>query len=99
MKLAERSETLPVRLRVYYLRNGCVRTPQPSRLLEGHQTYKKGWEVRLVLEDVAEVTDARRLLQRAGFGPGRPYCKGAKWIQPVYGRDAVERFAGLGILR
>lgn len=83
---------LPGRLTFYFARNGYLRGQSNDRLEEGHEAYKKGWEVRLVLHDTNEVEEARRLIERAGMRPGRVFQKHQCWIQPIYGRDAVMRF-------
>lgn len=67
--------------------------PDPERLEEeGHQKYKKGYELRFTARTQTELKKVRGLLARAGYRPGNPYGKGQQWIQPVYGREAVERF-------
>lgn len=83
---------LPGRLAYYFARNGYVRGRSHDRLDEGHATYKKGWEVRLVLYSSSEVDEARRLIERAGMRPGRVFQKHQCWIQPIYGQEAVMRF-------
>ncbi|MGL4553612.1 MAG: hypothetical protein ACRC33_20815 [Gemmataceae bacterium] len=86
------------RLAVIFRRNGYVRRQSADRLAaEGHQGYKKGDEVRLVAESVAELRAIRRGLLAAGFAPGRPFLKGNRWRQPIYGRVAVARFLSLVI--
>ncbi|MBL8859707.1 MAG: hypothetical protein JNL28_14470 [Planctomycetes bacterium] len=89
---ARNAELLPRRLVQLFARNGYTRGPSFARVDEGHQFYKKGWEVRLVLRDRTELDEARRLLERAGLRPGKVFQKHQSWIQPVYGRTAVERF-------
>ena len=83
------------RLASFYRRNSCLRVPDSARLAEGHRVYKKGCELRLILEDARELAEARRLLAAAGFRPGRPYRKGPRWVQPLYGHEAVARFVDL----
>ncbi|MDZ4771651.1 MAG: hypothetical protein SGI72_00815 [Planctomycetota bacterium] len=83
---------LPERLAFYFGRNGYLRAPRDDRREDGHQVYKKGWEVRLVLHDVVELVEAQRLIERAGMRPGKPFHKRLCWIQPIYGREAVMRF-------
>ncbi|MBI5851031.1 MAG: hypothetical protein HZB39_08375 [Planctomycetes bacterium] len=83
---------LPARLFEFFMRCSCVRQPKGERRTDEPATYKKGWEVRLVLDDLDELTEARRLLARMRLRPGRPYRKGRKWVQPIYGRRAVEAF-------
>jgi hypothetical protein len=81
------------RLSAFFRRNGYVRFQNARRLkAEGYRVYKKGDEVRLVVETSAELKTIRRLLQQAGFKPGRPFTKSRKRVQPVYGREAVARF-------
>lgn len=81
----------------YFLRNGNIRTPSPERLREGHWRYKKGWEVRLVLESWIELRQARRVLAAVGLRAGRAYRKGSRWVQPVYGRAAADLFRGSAV--
>src|SRR5437773_10658576 len=79
-----------------FKRNGYVRRQSPERLSkEGHLLYKKGDEVRLIAESQSELQTIRGLLKRAGFEPGRPFAKGRKLAQPLYGRGAVRRFLKL----
>ncbi len=74
-------------------RNGYFRLPNSARReREGHQVYKKGYEVRLVAGSKSELRQIRSLLRRAGFSVAKPYAKAQQWVQPVYGRQAVERF-------
>jgi hypothetical protein len=74
----------------YFQRNGYVRYQNSRRLSrEGYGSYKKGDEVRLCARSTEELADIRRLLELAGFRPGRPFMKNRQHCQPVYGRDAV----------
>ncbi len=84
---------LPPRLFEFFMRCSSVRQPKAERRAEEPSTYKKGWELRLVLEDLDELEEARRLLSRIRLKPGRPYRKGRKWVLPIYGREAVAAFA------
>jgi hypothetical protein len=80
----------------FFHRNGYVRRQNEQRLgEEGWEVYKKGDEVRLVASSEAELAVVRRLLERAGFRPGRPFVKGRQFRQPVYGKQAVQRFLEL----
>jgi len=84
------------KLAKFFHRNGYVRWQDADRLgEEGHQAYKKGDEVRLVADSRKELAEIRRLLKNAGFKPGRPFPKGRQFRQPLYGRDAVDRFLEL----
>ena len=71
-------------------RNSCLRRPSSLRRKEGAEAYKKGWELRIVLETSAELTQLRRLLRSAGHPQAKAYRKRQKWVQPVYGRVAVK---------
>ncbi len=83
------------RLAALFHRNGYVRWPNPDRQASTPRTYKKGYEVRLVAESLAELREIRRLLRAAGFKPGRPFAKARQWRQPLYGRLEVGRFLKL----
>lgn len=80
----------------FYARNGYTRRQNKERFAkEGSLHYRKGDEVRLVAESRAELKQIRSLLQQAGFKVGRPFEKGTKYCQPVYGKEAVARFLEL----
>jgi hypothetical protein len=75
-----------------FLRNGYVRSPSETRRDREGREYKKGYEVRLVLNTREELAQARRLLAQAGLRAGRPFAKHRRIVQPIYGREALERF-------
>lgn len=83
------------RLSAYFHRNGYVRRADPVRQAEMGQLYKKGAEVRLVAASTAELAEIRRLLKQAGFKRARPFAKGRRSLQPVYGVAEVARFLSL----
>lgn len=78
----------------YFLqRNSCLRRPSSQRRKEGAEAYKKGWELRIVVDSSSELAQVRRLLRTAGLTPAKAYRKRQKWVQPVYGREAVTRLS------
>lgn len=80
----------------FFERNGYARWQAQDRVeKEGWGRYKKGDEIRLVANSEAELAVIRRLLRTAGFRPGRPFAKARQFRQPLYGRQAVERFFAL----
>ena len=98
MTATQNRKTAPrvlARLASFYRRNSCLRVPDTVRLAEGYRAYEKGCELRLILEDAGELAEVQRLLATAGFRPGRPYRKGPRWVQPLYGHEAVARFVDL----
>ena len=76
----------------FFQRNGCIRLVDEKRKKELGQKYKKGYEVRLVASSKEELGHMRQLLQLSGFKPGKPYQKHLQFIQPVYGKLAVDWF-------
>ena len=72
-----------------FRRGGYVRWPVPVGPRAGG--YGQGYEARLIASSPAELEAIRVLLAAAGFALARPFAKGRRWRQPVYGRDAVER--------
>ncbi|MCL6504661.1 MAG: hypothetical protein K6T86_18425 [Pirellulales bacterium] len=75
---------------------GYLRRQNKRRMAkEGTNQYKKGEEVRLIADTRSELAEIRKLLVQAGFKPGKPFRKGAKYCQPVYGKEAVGRFLTL----
>jgi hypothetical protein len=81
------------RLMGLFQRNGCVRVPRDERRLELGRRYKKGWEVRLTLRSQEELEEARNLLAEAGLKAGRPFAKFRLYVQPIYGKVAVDFFS------
>ena len=80
----------------WFRSSGYVRRQDPQRLAEkGYMGYKKGDEVRLVADSLAQLRLLRRLLRQAGFNPGRPFVHSNQWRQPLYGRHNVTRFLAL----
>ncbi len=79
-------------LLAFFQRNGCVRVVDEKRRQELGQKYKKGYEVRLVANSKEELGLIRHLLQQSGFKPGKPYQKNDQFVQPVYGKSAVDWF-------
>ena len=79
-------------------KNGCVRLVDEKRRKELGQKYKKGYEVRLVASSEEELENIRQLLQQSGFNLGKPYMKRlhykrrVKFVQPIYGKVAVDWF-------
>lgn len=69
---------------------GYLRMPDSDRSGDAH--YKKGWEVRLIGDDEDAIAYLREHLKKAGLTPGKPFQKHKRFIQPVYGRAAVESF-------
>lgn len=88
-KARKAAETI---LALYFAEAGYVRTPNPVRLSEGSQIYRKGWEVRLVVDTPEELDEVRNALELVGFRLARPFLKAGRHVQPVYGADAVDWF-------
>lgn len=80
----------------FFLRNGYVRRHNSARYAAvGYMKYKKGYEVRLVANDDAELARILLLLKDSGFKPGRPFRSdktGGQYRVPIYGREQVARF-------
>ncbi len=76
----------------FYSRNGYMRVPDETRRKKESRTYKMGYEIRLVAQTKRELVLIRRLLRSAGLKPGKPYGKSNQWCQPIYGKQAMERF-------
>jgi len=89
----KRKEKAQLALRDLFEERGFVRTADlEKRRRETAVKYKKGYEVRLTADSEDELSRIRRLLETAGFKPGKPFRKHSRWIQPVYGRSVVEWF-------
>ena len=71
-------------------RNSYFRQPNVERRQIEKAAYKKGWELRLVLNNEDEVALADQLIRQSGLRPGRPFGKWGRWVIPMYGRRMVE---------
>ncbi len=92
-KEPDSTETRPeAELVALFQRNGYMRVPNPDRREEDPDNYKKGYEIRWVVATRRETAAIRRLLRRVGIKGGKPFLKNRKWVQPVYGKKALERF-------
>jgi hypothetical protein len=76
----------------YFMQNGCCREPNSDRFVEGSSGYRKGWEVRIVVDTLRELEEVRSLLRRVGIEPPASYAKRRQFVQPIYGRAAFEKF-------
>lgn len=79
----------------WFERCGYFRRCDPKRRAREGAAYKKGYEIRFVLDSEQAVQTVRQLLAAAGLTPGSPYRKSRRIILPVYGRKAVEWMTGL----
>ena len=91
--MGKQSKVVVRQLAEFFHRNGHVRRQNAKRYRkEGHRQYKKGDEIRLTANTKTELRTIRRLLKQAGFKPGRPHVHYNQYRQPLYGREAVDRF-------
>ncbi len=71
--------------------SGYIRRPAEDRNGDS-ATYKKGSEVRLVLESRTAARSAARLARAVGLRPGKVYPKHTRIVVPLYGEDSVTWF-------
>lgn len=76
-----------------FQRNGYMRVPNIERRDEDKQSYKKGYEIRIVVRTQRELVSVRQLLRQLELKAGKPFMKANQWVQPIYGKAALERFS------
>ena len=76
----------------FYRRNGYMRVPNETLREDAPREYKKGYEIRLIARSQRELTAMRRLIRQVDLRPGKPFPKHNQWVQPIYGRDAMDLF-------
>ncbi len=81
------AETLT--LAEYVRANSYARVPSTDRQDEGWTTYKKGYEMRIVVKTQDDLKKLRRLLVEADIQPGKAFRKAKQWVVPVYGKAQV----------
>ncbi|HRQ37948.1 MAG TPA: hypothetical protein PLD25_08540 [Chloroflexota bacterium] len=91
--LVHTGQSAEVLLAWYFQRNGYVRVVNEERRQQLGQMYKKGYEVRLVVNNEKELAHIRHLLEQIGFKAGKPFQKHCRIVQPVYGKRSVEWFS------
>ncbi|MEA3266752.1 MAG: hypothetical protein U9P42_07405, partial [Candidatus Fermentibacteria bacterium] len=78
-----------------FYHRGYIREPNKTRKRKEGRSYKKGYEIRFVACSDDELAEIRQHLQEEGFELARPYNKGTKRVQPVYGKKSMERFKAI----
>ncbi|TVS20727.1 MAG: hypothetical protein EA424_02505 [Planctomycetaceae bacterium] len=76
----------------FYRRNGYMRVPNETLREDAPREYKKGYEIRLIARSQRELMAMRRLIRQVDLRPGKPFSKHNQWVQPIYGRDAMDLF-------
>jgi len=83
-------------LKKIFLRNGYVRVKDEDKLkANGSQNYKKGYEIRFVPKDDAELELLQTAIATLGFYVGRTFEKHGHVIQPLYGKTITLEFQEL----
>jgi hypothetical protein len=83
-------------LKKVFLRNGYIRIKDSSRIEESKtQKYKKGFEVRFVAKDEAELALIRAAISDLGLYVAKSFVKGKQIIQPIYGEEMTRKFEKL----
>lgn len=79
----------------FFRRNGYFRIPDKKLHVKLGEDYKRGYEVRLVANDRKELKEINSLLTETGFKTGKPFKKNNKYVQPVYGKESVQKFKSI----
>jgi hypothetical protein len=70
-----------------FQRNGYVRVQDPVKLKEfGHEKYKKGYEIRFMPKDNAELKLLQKAIASLGFYVSKTFLKHKRIVQPLYGK-------------
>ncbi|TAH53519.1 MAG: hypothetical protein EYC68_03205 [Chloroflexota bacterium] len=75
--------------------NSYARVPDETRQEEGWGSYKKGYELRIVVKTQDDLKRVRKLLKDVHIKPGKAYRKAQQWVQPIYGKQAVHQLTAL----
>lgn len=91
MKTSSNLNSAVSTLKAHFNDRAYLRVPNPDRMDEGHEAYKKGFELRFVMDKRKDLTSVRKALADAGFRVAKAFEKNSKFVQPLYGREQVER--------
>ena len=79
-----------------FLRNGYLRTRDKKKLkMNGAQNYKKGFEIRLVAKNRAELRMIRAAIKAMDLTVSKTFIKHNATIQPIYGKEITLKFKKL----
>ena len=70
----------------------CERIPDLERRKKEKADYKKGYEIRISLQDKKESEIMKAILKKRGIISGNPYKKHKRIILPLYGEDNADVF-------
>jgi hypothetical protein len=87
-------QTWRKRLVLFYRDHGYIRRPVRGTG-GGTPDRAEDWEVRFLLNSRKLLASLQDVLRQAGFTPGEAFRKYKCHMQPVYGRQAVERLRAL----
>ena len=83
-------------LKRVFLRNGYLKIKDSDLASTyGTQVYKKGYEVRLVPNDDAELALVRKAIAALDLYVANSYHSNSRIIQPIYGKDITLKFYAL----
>ena len=79
-----------------FLKNGYLRIRDKKKLKKnGAQIYKKGFEIRIVAKNRAELRMIRAAIKALGFKVSKTFIKHNLTIQPIYGKEITLKFQKL----
>jgi hypothetical protein len=73
----------------------CVRKPVTDLRKITISNYKKGYEVRISINDIEEVKTLKDILRKKHITFGNPYKKHKRIILPIYGKENTKAFTNI----
>ena len=73
----------------------CIRKPIYRRRKLFKAGYKKGFEIRISIEDIDEVNMMKSILLKKGIISRKPYQKHTGYILPIYGERQTKAFTNI----
>ena len=75
----------------------CLRTPDIRRRLKEKADYKKGYEIRISLNDIKESEILKASLKKKSITTGNPYKKFNRIVLPIYGVENTMNFIKIAV--
>ena len=80
-------------LKKMYLSNGYLRVPDETKLkINGSQKYKKGYEIRFIINNDKELKSLRTAISSLGYTVSKTFIKNGQNVQPLYGKEITLKF-------